>query len=160
MTQNPVKLDHERLATARLLVATGASIREAADRVGLDYGATRKRAWREAWPSSTRVAREVDRRVTQRATDVAATTLAERGAVYEQNIARVAAKFAVRAAAMDPEELLTRAGSVERLDKVGRRVFRLDREKEDMNQVNIQILGNLGGPEHQTVEAQTHYDNT
>ena len=87
----------------------------------------------------------------------------ERGASYERHLATAAEKFALKAAAMDAEELLNRAGSVERLDKVGRRVFRLDREKDDLNQVNIAILGSIGSPtdyETSTMEAQTNYENT
>lgn len=163
MTPYPIKLDPERLATARLLVASGSSIREAADRVGLNYEATKKAAWRQNWPSATRVAREVDRRVAQRATEVSATSLMERGAVYEQNIAQVATKFAAKAAEMEPEELFNRAGSLERLDRIGRRTFRLDREREDKNAVNIAILGSLGSSsdyEQPTMEAQTNYENT
>ena len=161
MIQNPVKLDPERLATAKLLVASGTSIKEAADRVRLNYEATKKAAWRQNWPSATRVAREVDRRVAQRATEVSATSFMERGASYERHLATAAEKFAVKAAAMDPEELLNRAGSLERLDRIGRRTFRLDREKDDLNQVNIAILGSIGSPtdyEAPTMEAQTYDD--
>jgi hypothetical protein len=161
MTPLPVKLDPERLATAKLLVASGTSIKEAADRVGLNYEATKKAAWRQNWPSATRVAREVDRRVAQRATEVSATSLMERGAVYEQNIAQVATKFAAKASGMDAEELFNRAGALERLDRIGRRTFRLDGEREDKNAVNIAILGNIGNsPSYPdpTMEAQTYDD--
>lgn len=146
MTPYPTKLDPERLATAKLLVASGTSIKEAAERVGLNYEATKKAAWRQNWPSAIRVAREVDRRVTQRATEVSAASIMERGQSYERHLATAAEKFALKAAAMDPEELLNRAGSLERLDRIGRRTFRLDGEREDKNAVNIAILGSLDYP--------------
>ena len=163
MTPYPTKLDPERLATAKLLVASGTSIKEAADRVGLNYEATKKAAWRQNWPSAIRVAREVDRRITQRATDFSATSIMERGQSYERHLATAAEKFAVKAAAMDPEELLNRAGSLERLDRIGRRTFRLDGEREDKNAVNIAILGSLGNsPTYPdpTMEAQTYDGRT
>jgi hypothetical protein len=160
MNPYPTKVDPEKLATAKLLVASGTSIKEAADRVGLNYEATKKAAWRQNWPSATRVAREVDRRVTQRATEASAASIMERGQSYERHLATAAEKFAVKAAAMDPEELLNRAGSLERLDRIGRRTFRLDGEREDKNAVNIAILGNLGNsptyPEP-TMEAQQDF---
>ncbi len=163
MTPYPIKLDSERLATAKLLVASGTSIREAADRVGLNYAAVRKSAWRQNWPSATRVAREVDRRVAQRATEVSAASLMERGQSYERHLATAAEKFAAKAAEMDPEELFNRAGSLERLDRIGRRTFRLDGERGDKNAVNIAILGSIGSPaEHEqpAMEAEVNYENT
>ncbi len=163
MTPYPIKLDPERLATAKLLVASGTSIKEAADRVGLNYEATKKAAWRQNWPSAIRVAREVDRRVTQRATEVSAASIMERGQSYERHLATAAEKFAVKAAAMDPEELLNRAGSLERLDRIGRRTFRLDGEREDKNAVNIAILGHIGNSpiySDQTMKAHNDYENT
>jgi len=163
MTPYPIKLDPERLATAKLLVASGTSIKEAADRVGLNYEATKKAAWRQNWPSAIRVAREVDRRITQRATEVSAASIMERGQSYERHLATAVEKFALKAAAMDPEELLNRAGSLERLDRIGRRTFRLDGEREDKNAVNIAILGSLGSsPTYSdpTMEAHNDYENT
>jgi hypothetical protein len=163
LTPYPIKLDPERLATAKLLVASGTSIKEAADRVGLNYEATKKAAWRQNWPSAIRVAREVDRRVTQRATEVSAASIMERGQSYERHLATAAEKFAVKAAAMDPEELLNRAGSLERLDRIGRRTFRLDGEREDKNAVNIAILGHIGNSpiySDQTMKAHNDYENT
>ena len=84
----------------------------------------------------------------------------ERGQSYERHLATAVEKFALKAAAMDPEELLNRAGSLERLDRIGRRTFRLDGEREDKNAVNIAILGSLGSsPTYPdpTMEAQQDF---
>ena len=83
----------------------------------------------------------------------------ERGQSYERHLATAAEKFAAKAAAMDPEEMLNRAGSLERLDRLGRRTFRLDGEREDKNAVNIAILGNLGNsPIYPDLTMETQQD--
>ena len=141
MTRSPVKLDPEKLAAAKLVVASGATIRETAERLGLNYEATRKRAFREGWVSGQRITREADRLVTQQATQVAASSRVERGARYEELLSVAAERFAQRAAELDAETLISKAAGIERMDKVSRRTLGLDADKPDANLVNIQLLG-------------------
>jgi len=163
MIPRPIKLSPETVQTARLAVAGGATVREVADSLGVSYETLRKRSQRGGWLTPQRVAKATEQRVTQRATEVSAASIMERGQSYERHLATAAEKFALKAAAMDPEELLNRAGSLERLDRIGRRTFRLDGEREDKNAVNIAILGSLGSsPTYSdpTMEAHNDYENT
>lgn len=139
-----MRLPPETVQAARLAVAGGATVREAADKLGVNYEALRKRALRERWVCPQRVAREAEKRITEHATRITAESRAERGARYEAHIATAAEKFAAKAAEMDADELLTRAGSVEKLDRVGRKVFGLDADKADGNAINLAILGYMG----------------
>jgi transposase-like protein len=141
MTRSPVKLDPEKLAAARLVVASGATIRETAERLGLSYEATRKRAFREGWVSGQRIAREAEKKITQQATQVATSSRVERGERYTALLAQAAERFAQRAAELDPETLISKAAGIERMDKVSRRTLGLDTDNADVNAVNIALLG-------------------
>jgi hypothetical protein len=163
MTRPPVKLDPEKLATAKLIVASGASIKETTDRLGIDYEATKKRAWREGWPSGKRIAREADKLVTQQATQVAASSRVERGQRYEELLSVAAERFAKRAAELDAETLISKAAGIERMDKVSRRTLGLDADKPDANLVNIQLLGSYSDedfPRPLTPTLEAHDDGT
>jgi transposase-like protein len=161
MTRPPVKLDPEKLAAAKLIVASGATIKETTDRLGIDYQATKKRAWREGWPSGKRIAREADKLVTQQATQVAASSRVERGQRYEQLLSMAAERFAQRAAELDAETLITKAAGIERMDKVSRRTLGLDGDKPDPNQVNIALLGSYSDlPFEKPITVEAHDDGT
>ncbi|MEI6070331.1 MAG: hypothetical protein WCS31_00945 [Verrucomicrobiae bacterium] len=143
MKKTPVPLDTARLASARESVLAGLTIREASDRFGLNYEAAKRRASREGWMTPARVRREVAQvrlQTSAAAAQAVAATLAERGQAYLGKLASVSEKFASRAESMTPEELLTRARSIETLDKVARRTFALN---DDTSQTTT-ILGVMG----------------
>lgn len=158
MIQPPAKLSREIVETARLAVAGGATIREVADRLGVSYEGLRKRSLRGGWLTPQRVARATEQRATERATELHATSRAERGAHYEERLGTAAMTFAEKAAAMSPDELLASAGSLEKLDRIGRRTLRLDGEREDKNAINIALLGNY--TEHLTPTLEAHDEDT
>lgn len=163
MTRSPVKLDPEKLAAAKLVVASGATIKETAERLGLDYEATKKRAWREGWVSGQRIAREAEKQITQQATQVATSSRVERGQRYEELLSVAAERFAQRAAELDAETLISRAAAIERMDKVSRRTLGLDAEKPDPNQINIALLGSYSDedfPRPLTPTLEAHDDGT
>lgn len=131
------------METARLAVAGGSTVRETAARLGVNYEALRKRALRGKWVSPRRVARAAEQRITEHATRITAESRAERGARYEQFLGTAAERFARRAAELDAEELIAKAGGIEKLDRVARRTLGLDADKPDHNQVNLAILGHI-----------------
>jgi transposase-like protein len=141
MITPPAKLSREIVETARLAVAGGATVREVADRLGVSYEALRKRSQRGGWLTPQRVARATEQRATERATELHATSRAERASKYEEYLAIASEKFAQRTAELDGEELIKKAGGIERLDRVARRTLGLD-ERADANVVNIALLGN------------------
>jgi hypothetical protein len=138
-------LHPDSLQSARLAVAGGLTVREAAEKCGLDYEATRKRAQREGWLNTARAQREAEKRITAQALEVVAESLAERGKRYEGSMANAAEKFASLVEKLPPDQLLKSARSIESLDKVSRRTFRLDAETEkaNANAVSWAVLGYL-----------------
>lgn len=143
MRKPPIPLDPGRLASARESVLSGLTLREAAESFGLNYEAVKRRASRECWVTPGRVRRVAAQARIQTSTAAAqavAATLAERGQAYLGKLANVSEKFAERAESMSPDELLTRARSIETLDKVARRTFALN---DDSVQTTT-ILGVVG----------------
>jgi uncharacterized protein YjcR len=163
MIAPPIKLSREIVETARLAVAGGATVREVADRLGVSYEALRKRSQRAGWLTPQRVARATEQRATERATELHATSRVERGARYEQLLGTAAERFAQRAAELDAEELIQKAGGIEKLDRVARRTLGLDTDKPDPNQINIALLGSYSDedfPRPLTPILEAHDDGT
>ena len=152
MRKTRTTLPPESLQSVRLAVAGGLTVREAAERCGLDYEATRKPAQREGWLNNARAQREAEKRITAQALEVVAESLAERGKRYERNMANTAEKFASLVEKLPLDQLLKSARSIESLDKVSRRTFRLDAETEkaNANAVNCAVLGYLEAIELET----------
>lgn len=155
MIPPPAKLSRQTVETARLAVAGGATLREVADRLGVNYEALKKRSQRGGWLTPQRVARATEQKATELATKLHATSRAERASRYEEYLSAAAERFARKAAELDAEELIAKAGGIERIDRLARRTLGLDKEKPDANAINIAILGNiesLSTPEPLTVE--------
>jgi hypothetical protein len=156
MITPPAKLSREIVETARLAVAGGATVREVADRLGVSYEALRKRSQRGGWLTPQRVARATEQRATELATGLHATSRAERASKYEAYLATAAEKFAQRAAELDGEALIAKAGGIEKLDRVARRTLGLD-ERQDANSINIALLGSYS--EHLTPTLEDVHDD-
>lgn len=142
MKPERTKLPREAVEAARLAVAGGLTIAEAARHLGLDYEALKKRATRGRWLTSRTVQRAAESRITQRATEITAASRAERASRYEENLSAAAERFADRAARMAADDLLARARAIETLDKVARRALGIDTAAE-ANAVNIAILSEV-----------------
>ena len=158
MIPPPAKLSRQTVETARLAVAGGATLREVADRLGVNYEALRKRSQRGGWMTAQRVAKATQQEATELATKLHATSRMERAARYEEFLSTAAERFARKAAELDAEELIAQAGGIEKIDRVARRTLGLDKEKPDANAINIAILGNidsLSNSEPLTVEDAT-----
>jgi hypothetical protein len=156
MRKKRTTLPPESLQSVRLAVAGGLTVKEAAEKCGLDYEATRKRAQREGWLNNARATREAEKRITAQALEVVAESLAERGTRYERSMANTAEKFASFVEKLPPDQLLKSARSIESLDKVSRRTFRLDAESEkaNANAVNWQVLSHLESIDLETESQQ------
>ena len=137
-------LDNEAVQAARLAVAAGLTIREAAEKLGVSYEALKRRASREKWLHQKRAAKVADKKIIERATEITADSLADQAREYQRRLSNVAARFAASAEQMDSDELLKAARAIETLDRVSRRTLGLDdQEKPNPNAVNWAILGDF-----------------
>jgi len=134
-------LDPKKVETAKLTVAMGSTVKEAAESLGLPYEAIRKRAQREKWPSSSRVNREAEKIITAQTTTALAESVAERGSRYEENISQAGLRMSETVARLDGTELLKRSRDIAALDSVARKALGLDKAEQDRNAINIAILG-------------------
>ena len=137
-------LDNETLQAARLLIASGFTIPEAARKLGVSYEALKRRASREKWLHPKRAAKAADKKIIERATEITADSLADQAREYQRRLSNVAARFSASAEQMDSDELLKAARAIETLDRVSRRTLGLDdQEKPNPNAVNWAILGDF-----------------
>jgi hypothetical protein len=137
-------LDNEAVQAARLLIASGFTIGEAANKLGVSYEALKRRHSREKWLNPKRAAKAADKKIIERATEITADSLADQAREYQRRLSNVAARFSASAEQMDSDELLKAARAIETLDRVSRRTLGLDdQEKPNPNAVNWAILGDF-----------------
>lgn len=143
--KTPTPLDPLRLASAREAVVAGLTVREAAQRFGLNYEAVKRRASREKWPTTARIreaANQSRRGITEAATQAVVASMNARGQRYLGKLANASERFAALAEDMSAEDLLSRARSIETLDKVARRTFGMN--DESTQQTTILGFGPMG----------------
>lgn len=128
MKSHPTRIPPETLTAARAAVASGLTVKEAAERLSVSYAALKKRASREKWLTVGRVRQEAARATVAANTaalEAVAGSLQDRGQRYVLKLAQAAERFADRAADLDADALMDRARAVETLDRVARRTFGL-----------------------------------
>lgn len=142
--RSPRKVPNSTWAEIRTAHASGIGLREIARSAGIPAGTVLARAKREGWTRSVRDAKALGVRTPAPAVSVAtaaAVTMAERGLRHVERVAGIVERTLPAVEKMKPGAILDRIEDFDRLDKVARRTFGLDKAGSGVVSVNILTMG-------------------
>lgn len=141
----------------------GIPLREVARKMGISAGTILSRAKRENWTQQAAIAKlkvrpELARDLLAPSSDITtsqavAATMRERADRYLNRMADVGERVLPHLEGLTPQELLEESDKIDRIDRVARRTFGLDKQTGEAPIINLNLLS-LG------LEAFTHSHST
>jgi len=123
--------------------ATGSvSLRELARQMNIPAGTILSRAKREGWTREIEGAKTLAKREDAPAVTpvkAVAMTMQQRGERHVERVSRIVEKTLPHVEAMEPEAILNRVDDLDKLDRIGRRTYRLDDIKQTGG-LTVQLL--------------------
>ena len=134
----PRKLPSSTWAEIRTAHASGIGLREIARNMNIPAGTVLARAKRAGWTRRIESAKALARQsATVAVADAAAATMGERGQRHLQRVAGIVEKTLPAVERIKPGAILDRIEDIDRLDKIGRRTFGLDKSGSGVVRIDI-----------------------
>jgi len=144
------RIPHSTWREIQTAYAGGIPLREVARKMGIAPGTILSRANRENWTQQAAVAKlkehpELARDLLTPSSNITtsqavAVTMRERADLYRERMAGVGEKLLPHLEGMSPQTLLEESDKIDRMDKVARRAFGLDKEIGDRPLINMNLL--------------------
>jgi hypothetical protein len=129
----------------RTAYASGIGLREIARNMDMPPGTILSRAKREGWSreiqSAKALAKRQDTSLAVTPLEAVSMSLQQRGERHVERVAGIVEKTLPHVESMEPGAILDRAKDVDRLDRIGRRTYGLDKgERHPAGIVNIALI--------------------
>jgi hypothetical protein len=138
--------DSEQIKTA---YASGIPLREIARNMNIPEGTVLARAKREGWTREIQSAKALSKREDAPGVSpvkAVAMTMQQRGERHVERVSRIVEKTLPHVEAMEPGAILNRIHDVDKLDRIGRRTYKLD-DIQQTGGLTIQLLNMVSGGE-------------
>ena len=137
------KVSASTWAELKVAFVSGSALRELARRTGIPSGTILSRAKREGWSGQIERAKAIAPvEASPSVTHAVAESRRERGERYQERMSGVVERILPTLEKMNPMELFELSAEIDRIDKVARRNFGLDENREATQpQVNVMLLG-------------------
>jgi hypothetical protein len=138
------KIPSERWEQIKTAHASGIGLREIARNMGIPEGTVLSRAKREGWSgeiqSAKALAKREDSPPALSPLEAVVMSIQQRGERHVDRMAGIVEKTLPHVESMEPGAILDRAKDVDRLDRIARRTYALDKGEQASGAVNITLV--------------------